>query len=70
MADNEFTTQEVADALSLSDGYIRQMIASGLARPKRKFGDTWLFTADEIERLRNRPISKGGRPKKKVEATE
>ena len=65
-----FSTMEVAQALSVSDSLIRKMIAAGKAYPKQQFGGTWMFDAAEIERLRNRPISKGGRPKKKVEATE
>lgn len=61
-----YTTQEVAEALGLSDAYIRQLIAAGKAQPSQQLGGTWLFTLEEIERLRNRPKSKGGRPKKQA----
>ena len=64
MEDRLYTTQEVAKELSLSDARIRQLIADGTAKPKTQIGGTWMFTADEVERLRSRPKSKGGRPKK------
>jgi hypothetical protein len=32
-----------------------------------QIGGTWVFTKEEIERLRNRHISKGGRPRKSNE---
>lgn len=59
-----YTTQEVAELLNLSDAYIRQLMAAGKAQPVKQVGGTWLFTGEEIERLRARPKSKGGRPKK------
>lgn len=58
-----FTTQEVAQELGVSDAYIRVLIARGQAHPKA-FGKAHMFTKEELERLRNRPKSKGGRPKK------
>jgi excisionase family DNA binding protein len=64
MEDRLYTTQEVAKELSVSDAHIRRMIGQGKAQPKQQIGGTWLFTLEEIERLRNRPKSKGGRPKK------
>ncbi len=64
MEDRLYTTQEVAKELSVSDAHIRRMVGQGKAQPKQQIGGTWLFTADEIERIRNRPKSKGGRPKK------
>lgn len=64
MEDRLYTTQEVAKELSVSDAYIRQLIVKGKAQPEKQIGGTWLFTVEEIERLRNRPRSKGGRPKK------
>ena len=59
-----YTTQEVAEQLNVSDAYIRQMIGAGKAYPKEQIGGTWLFTREELDRLRTRPKSKGGRPKK------
>jgi len=59
-----YTTQEVAEQLNVSDAYVRQMIGAGIAQPKQRIGNSWVFTIEEIERLRSRPKSKGGRPKK------
>ena len=59
-----YTTQEVAENLSLSDSYLRRLIKQGKASPAMQIGGTWVFTKDEIERLRGRRISKGGRPRK------
>jgi hypothetical protein len=59
-----FSTQELATELSLSTGMIRQWIASGDAYPLRKVGNGWLFTAEEVERLRAKPRGKPGRQRK------
>jgi len=59
-----FSTEEAATALGISTARIRQLIATGLAKPLRKVGRGWLFDAAEVERLRDRPKSRGGRPKK------
>ena len=59
-----YTTQEVAQELSVTDSNIRKLIAAGIAHPDQQIGGTWMFTKEEIERLRTRPKSKGGRPKK------
>lgn len=64
MEDRLYTTQEVAKELSVSDAHIRRMVGQGKAHPKQQIGGTWMFTLDEIERLRHRSKSKGGRPKK------
>jgi excisionase family DNA binding protein len=64
MEDRLYTTQEVAKELSVSDAHVRRMIGQGKAHPKQQIGGTWLFTPEEIERLRTRPKPKGGRPKK------
>ena len=58
------STQEAAKELSVSGSMIRYLVAIGEAKPLRKVGRGWLFTSEEIERLRTRPKSKGGRPKK------
>ncbi len=59
-----YTTQEAAELLDMSDGNLRNLIRTGKAHPKKQVGGTWIFTKNELERLRNRPKSKGGRPKK------
>lgn len=58
-----FTTQEVAKELGVTDGYIRKLIMQGKVQPQQ-FGKVHMFTREELEGLRNRPKSKGGRPKK------
>jgi excisionase family DNA binding protein len=60
-----YTTKEAAEVLSLSDSYLRRLIKLGKALPAMQIGGTWVFTKEEIARLRDRPISKGGRPRKK-----
>jgi len=59
-----YTTQEVARALSVSDAYIRQLIGRGQAYPVQRIGNSWVFTADEIERLRTRKRTRGVGKKK------
>ena len=62
--DKLYTTQEAAQELGVSYGYLRALIADKTAQPAQQIGGTWIFTLDEIERLRSRPRGKGGRPKK------
>jgi len=62
--DKLFTTQESAQQLSLSDSHLRKLIMLGRAHPTRQIGGTWMFTLEEIERLRNRPRGKPGRKTK------
>lgn len=59
-----YSTQEVAEALALSDARVRRLVATGKAHPKQKIAGVWVFDQAELDRLRNRPKSKGGRPKK------
>ena len=59
-----FTTQQVANELSISDAYLRQLIAAGKAHPAQRIGNSWVFDKQEVDRLRNRPKNRGGRPKK------
>ena len=59
-----FSTQEAAAALDISGAMVRHLVATGQAKPLRKIGSGWLFTSEEIERLRDRPKQRGGRPKK------
>ncbi len=62
--DKLYTTQQAAAMLGFTDGRLRQLILAGIAEPNQQIGGTWVFTQEEIERLRNRVKSKGGRPKK------
>ena len=59
-----FDTKEAARELGISDSMIRYLVATGEAHPLRKVGRGWLFSSEEIERLRDRPKQKAGRPKK------
>lgn len=62
--DNErmYTTQQVAEQLNVSDAYVRKMIGRGKATPSQQIGGTWMFTKDEIERLRTRPKRRAKQP--------
>lgn len=60
--DKLYTTQQAAAMLGFTDGRLRQLIIAGTAIPDQQIGGTWLFTIEEIERLRTRP--KVGRPAK------
>ena len=53
--DKLYTTQETGDQLGMSDSKLRNLIRTGKAQPKQQIGGTWMFTLDEIERLRTRP---------------
>ena len=64
MEDRLYTTQETAAELGVTDSAVRHWVRLALATPYRRVGRNWLFTAEEIERLRNRSKSKGGRPPK------
>ena len=54
-----YSTPEAAKALGVTPGHMRTMIVTGKAHPKQRIGHNWLFTAEEIERLRTRKRSPG-----------
>jgi len=58
-----YTTQEAAQELGISYSYLRSLIADKIAQPSQQIGVNWIFTREEIERLRTsrRPP---GRPRK------
>lgn len=58
-----YTTQQVAQLLSISEQAVRRMVATGRATPKGHIGRIHVFTLEEVERLRNRP-KRSGRTKK------
>jgi hypothetical protein len=60
--DKLYTTQETAEQLGMSDSNLRNLIRTGKAQPAQRIGNSWVFTIDEIERLRER--KRPGRPKK------
>lgn len=49
------TTQQAASLLNISDRRLRQLIEEGKAQPAMQIGGTWMFSREEIERLRTRP---------------
>lgn len=63
MEDRLYTTQEVAQELSVSDAYIRKLIRQGKAHPRQRIGNSWVFTLEELERLRNRPKERATKAK-------
>lgn len=64
MEERLYSTAEVAQTLDVSSAYILKLIAEGKAQPIQKVGKGWVFNLAELERLRNRSKSKGGRPPK------
>ena len=58
-----YTTQQAADMLDITDSRLRQMIMRKEIEPAR-IGNIWVFTLDEIEKLRNRKQKPGRAPKK------
>lgn len=57
-----FTTQQASQLIGISDSRLRNLIRDGRAVPAEQIGGTWLFTLDEINRLKVRP----GQRKRKV----
>jgi hypothetical protein len=60
-----YTTPQAADMLGVTDGRLRQLIVTGEAHPAQRIGNSWVFTIDEIERLRGRKQKPGRAPKTK-----
>jgi excisionase family DNA binding protein len=54
-----YTTQEAAQELGVTDSHIRNMIRTGKAQPAQRIGNSWVFTIDEIKRLRGRKRTTG-----------
>ena len=65
-----YTTQQAAQELGVSDSLLRVMIINGTAYPKQKIGNSWVFTLDEIERLRHRNRKTGPAKGTKRQAKE
>ncbi len=59
-----YTTQEAAQELGITPGYLRTLITQGRATPAQQIGGTWLFSQEEIERLRTRNRTRGPAKKK------
>ncbi len=55
MQENEwYTTPQAAKVIGISANHMRNLIRTGKAMPIKQIGGTWLFTLEEIERVRNR----------------
>ncbi len=54
-----YTTQEAAKELGITDGHMRTLIVTGKAHPAERIGHSWVFTPEEIERLRHRKRTRG-----------
>jgi excisionase family DNA binding protein len=59
MENKLYTTPEAAAQLGVSASHMRNMIRTGIAKPAQQIGALWLFTAEEIERLRGRKRTPG-----------
>ncbi len=59
-----YTTPQAAVALGISANHMRNLIVTGKAIPYQQIGGTWLFTTEEIERVRARPRGKPGKQRK------
>jgi len=59
-----YTTPQAAEALGISANHMRNLIVNGKAIPCQQIGGTWLFTSEEIERVRARPRRKPGPQRK------
>lgn len=60
-----YSTERVAELLGTSQEYIRVVLQRHPElQPKAKIATVWVWTAEDIERFKNRERSKGGRPRK------
>ncbi len=64
MDERLYTTQEATSQPGVIDLHIRNIIATGQAKPIKQIGDILMFTQSELERILARPKSKGGCSKK------
>ena len=60
---NMLTTQQAAHALGITPALLRQWVKRGKIPKPTKFGRDWMFSAEEIETIKNMPRNKAGRPK-------
>lgn len=54
-----YTTEEVAAELGISGSLVRRLVRQGRATPKERYPRMFLFTREEIEKLRARPKRAG-----------
>lgn len=69
MIDGLYTTPEAADAIGITPEYLRSLLSKKIVTATHSIGGRWLFTEDDVARIRTRPLKKVGRPvKEKVSA--
>jgi hypothetical protein len=61
MTDRLYTATEVADQLGISVAWVKRLAQRGIGR---QVGKVWIFTAADIERLRERRTARGRPPGK------
>jgi len=56
-----YSVQEAATAIPLTEGRLRQMLNAGELKGRRVNGETgqWVIPAEEVERLRDTPNTRG-----------
>ena len=54
---------EAAEAIGVSGAYVRQLLLKGDLTGQKLGERTWAIPASEVERFRNRPLPKTGRPR-------
>ena len=54
---------EAAEAIGVSGAYVRQLLLKGDLTGQKLGESTWAITAAEVDRFRNRPLPKTGRPR-------
>ena len=60
--DDELTTTEAATYLGVTPQRVYELAQTGKVTRRRK-GSFWLYPKADLDRWRNAPKSKGGRPK-------
>ena len=57
------SVHEAAEAIGISGAYVRQLLLKGEITGQKLGERTWAIPAAEVDRFRNRPVPKTGRPR-------
>lgn len=57
--ERRYTTQEAAEALGITEGRVRQLIAAGVIPAERFGAHAWVITETGLRAARERKTSKG-----------
>lgn len=60
-----YTTEQARQALGVTAARVRQIALDSNGAIGRKFGRDWMFTAADIERMRQRDTTTGPKPRTK-----